>query len=71
MPEPGLIFAYFNMDDPVIGGYQREKIALRRSMALGFNTEELIRVNFKGRRCPRCSRSHPTCPGTIRTPSRS
>ena len=50
--EPGLIFAYFNMDDPVIGGYEKEKIALRRSMALGFNTEELIRVSFKGQAIP-------------------
>ncbi len=52
VPEPGLIFAYFNMDDPVIGGYEKEKIALRRSMALGFNTEELIRVSFKGQAIP-------------------
>jgi ABC-type transport system substrate-binding protein len=48
VPEPGLIFAYFNMDDPVVGGYEKEKIALRRAMAMGFNTEELVRVNFKG-----------------------
>ena len=46
--EPGLIFAYFNMDDPVVGGYEKEKIALRRAMSMGFNTEELIRVNYKG-----------------------
>jgi oligopeptide transport system substrate-binding protein len=52
VPEPGLIFAYFNMDDPVIGGYVKEKIALRRAMALGFNTEELIRVNYKGQAIP-------------------
>jgi ABC-type transport system substrate-binding protein len=48
VPEPGLIFAYFNMDDPVVGGYEKEKIALRRAMSMGFNTEELIRVNYKG-----------------------
>lgn len=52
VPEPGLIFAYFNMDDPVIGGYEKEKIALRRAMVLGFNTEELIRVSFKGQALP-------------------
>ena len=50
--EPGLIFAYFNMDDPVVGGYEREKIALRRAMALGFNTEEMIRVSYKGQGLP-------------------
>ena len=52
VPEPGLIFAYFNMDDPVIGGYGKEKIALRRAMAMGFNTDELIRVTFKGQGVP-------------------
>jgi len=52
VPEPGLIFSYFNMDDPVVGGYTKEKIALRRAMALGFNTEELIRVSFKGQALP-------------------
>ena len=52
VPEPGLIFAYFNMDDPVVGGYEREKIALRRAMALGFNVDELIRVSYKGQALP-------------------
>ncbi|MEP6701532.1 MAG: ABC transporter substrate-binding protein [Betaproteobacteria bacterium] len=52
VPEPGLIFAYFNMDDPIVGGYEKEKIALRRAMALGFNTDELIKVSFKGQALP-------------------
>jgi len=52
VPEPGLIFAYFNMDDPAVGGYEKEKVALRRAIALGFNTEELIRVSYKGQALP-------------------
>ena len=50
--EPGLIFAYFNMDDAVVGGYEREKIALRRALSLGFNVDELIRVSYKGQGLP-------------------
>jgi hypothetical protein len=26
VPEPGLIFAYFNMEDPVVGGYERRRL---------------------------------------------
>jgi ABC-type transport system substrate-binding protein len=50
--EPGLIFAYFNMDDPTVGGYEKDRIALRRAVSLGFNTEELIRVSYKGQALP-------------------
>src|SRR5271170_1339814 len=44
--------AYFNMDDPVVGGYTPEKVALRRAIGMGFNTEEFIRVLFRGRAVP-------------------
>jgi ABC-type transport system substrate-binding protein len=37
----------FNMDDPVIGGYSPEKVALRRAIGLGFDTPEFIRSYFK------------------------
>jgi ABC-type transport system substrate-binding protein len=49
---PNTWWAYFNMDDPVVGGYTPEKIALRRAIGMGFNTEELIRVLFRGRAIP-------------------
>ena len=32
-PERG--FTYFNMEDPVVGGYTPEKIALRRAISMG------------------------------------
>jgi ABC-type transport system substrate-binding protein len=49
---PNSWWAYFNMEDPVVGGYTPEKIALRRAVGMAFNVEEMIRVLFKGRAVP-------------------
>jgi peptide/nickel transport system substrate-binding protein len=49
---PNSWWAYFNMEDPVVGGYTPEKIALRRAIGMAFNTDEFIRVLFKGRAVP-------------------
>jgi oligopeptide transport system substrate-binding protein len=49
---PTLTYTYFNMEDPTVGGYAREQIALRRAIAMGFNTEEMIRVLFNGQALP-------------------
>ena len=47
--EAGLaFFAYFNMNDPVVGGYTPEKVALRRAVLMGYNPAELIRVGLQG-----------------------
>ncbi len=42
------ITAYYNMRDPVIGGYAPEKVALRRAMNLGYNQPEELIVARKG-----------------------
>ena len=39
---------YFNMDDPVVGGYAPEKIALRRAIALGYDRTTNIRTLRSG-----------------------
>jgi ABC-type transport system substrate-binding protein len=49
---PNSWWAYFNMEDPVVGGYTQEKIALRRAISMAFNTDEFIRVLFRGRAVP-------------------
>jgi oligopeptide transport system substrate-binding protein len=49
---PNSWWAYFNMEDPVVGGYTPEKIALRRAIGMAFNTDEFIRVLFTGRAVP-------------------
>ena len=48
MLNPDIVATYFSMDDPVVGGYAPEKIALRRAIALGYNTDEEIRLIRKG-----------------------
>jgi len=47
-PVPNVYFFFFNMDDPVVGGYTPEKIALRRAIGLAYDTEEAVRQLFKG-----------------------
>ncbi|MEP6677851.1 MAG: ABC transporter substrate-binding protein [Betaproteobacteria bacterium] len=49
---PNTWWTYFNMKDPVVGGYTPEKIALRRAIGMGFNNDEAIRVQLKGRAVP-------------------
>jgi len=49
---PETWWTYFNMEDPVVGGYAPEKIALRRAIGMAYNTEEYIRVIRKGRAVP-------------------
>ena len=39
---------WMNMDDPVLGGYSPDKIALRRAIALSYNSQEDIRLMEKG-----------------------
>ena len=49
---PNTYWTYFNMKDPLVGGYTPEKIALRRAIGMGFNVDEQIRVLAKGRAVP-------------------
>ncbi|TMH69310.1 MAG: hypothetical protein E6H48_02385 [Betaproteobacteria bacterium] len=49
---PNTWWTYFNMKDPVVGGYTPEKIALRRAIGMAYNVDELIRVLQKGRATP-------------------
>jgi oligopeptide transport system substrate-binding protein len=46
--ELGTIYMMFNIRDVVIGGLQKEKIALRRAMSLAYNLEELVRIIYQG-----------------------
>lgn len=46
--QPELTYTWFNMEDPVVGGYTPDKIALRRAMILGYNINEEIQVIRKG-----------------------
>jgi len=41
--QPDMAMTYFYMDDPVVGGYTPEKVALRRAVALAFDGEAYLR----------------------------
>src|SRR6185312_17430718 len=51
-PMLDLTYAYFNMDDPVVGGYTAEKVALRRAIALSYKVEDEIAILRKGQAIP-------------------
>ena len=42
--QPAIAYAYFNMEDPVVGGYTPAHIALRRAITMGYDVAEEIRV---------------------------
>jgi ABC-type dipeptide transport system, periplasmic component len=50
--EPFLFFVDFNMIDPVVGGMGNDKIALRRAIAMGLNTQNLVDVVYAGQGQP-------------------
>ncbi len=49
---PNTWWTYFNMEDPVVGGYTPEKIALRRAIGMAYDQQDAIRVLLKGRAVP-------------------
>ncbi len=50
--EPELTQYYFNMQDPVVGGLSKEKIALRRAIAMAHDVQEEIGVVWNGEAIP-------------------
>ena len=50
--QPSLQYAYFNMDDPVVGGFDKARIALRRALGMAVNKPEMIRIVYKGQAAP-------------------
>jgi len=50
--EPVVFSIYFNMEDRVIGGTDREHIALRRAIALAIDMEAMVKVVYAGQGIP-------------------
>ena len=46
--EPASNFLFFNMEDPTVGGYSVEKVALRRAIGLGMDTSNEIAYVYSG-----------------------
>lgn len=44
---PDVTVHYFSMEDPVVGGYTEDKVALRRAIGLAFNAAEEIRLPYR------------------------
>ena len=63
LTQPALQYAYFNMQDPVVGGYTNDKVALRRAVVMAFNTPELISVVYQGQALPATQPIPPNVPG--------
>ena len=47
-----VVMTYFNMEDPVIGGYTPDKVALRRAISLSIDLEREIRLVRRGMGIP-------------------
>jgi len=50
--DPSLGFFFFNLDDPVVGGYEPAKIALRRAVSLAYDRDGAIRQLSNGQAVP-------------------
>lgn len=46
--DPLIGYQHWNMQNPVVGGFSKEKIALRRAIAMAFNTDNFINIILKG-----------------------
>ncbi len=51
-PGSDISFTYFNMQDPLVGGYTPEKVALRRAIALAYDTATEIRLVRRNQAVP-------------------
>ena len=42
--DPDISYVFFNFRDPLVGGFAKEKLALRRAIIMAYNVDEEIRV---------------------------
>lgn len=57
-----ITFTYFNMQDPVVGGYEPARVALRRAIGHAINIDQEIRLYWRGQAVPAQS---PLVPHTV------
>jgi ABC-type transport system substrate-binding protein len=60
--DPELSYTYWNMTDPVVGGLAKEKVALRRAMAMSYDVADEIRVIRNGQAI---EARYPVPPGVV------
>ena len=49
---PDVALSYFNMEDPVVGGYAPVQVALRRAVSLAYDIDKEIRIIRRGQAIP-------------------
>ena len=64
--ELAVTFVYFNMEDPVVGGYTPDKIALRRAVCSAYNQPDEIRVIRNGQATPATQPIPPDVEGHVK-----
>ncbi len=62
--DPEISYMYWDMKDHVVGGFAKEKIALRRAIAMAHNVEEEIKIVWNGEAVPL---QYPIPPGVVGT----
>jgi len=60
--DPEITYHFWNMQDPVVGGLGKDKIALRRAMAMAFNLDDEIRIVRNGQAI---EAQYPIPPGVV------
>jgi oligopeptide transport system substrate-binding protein len=60
--DPEISYTYWNLQDPVVGGLAKEKIALRRAMAMSYNAADEIKVIRNGQAI---EATYPIPPGVV------
>jgi oligopeptide transport system substrate-binding protein len=50
--QPAITYTFFNMDDKIVGGYTKDKVALRRAIGMAYNSDEEIRILWNGQAVP-------------------
>ena len=60
--DPAISYVYWNLQDPIVGGLSKEKIALRRAMAMAYNVDDEVNVVRNGQAAPV---QYPIPPGVV------
>ncbi len=60
--DPEISYVYWNLTDPVVGGLTKEKVALRRAMAMSYNVAQDIKVIRNGQAV---EAAYPIPPGVV------
>ena len=50
--QPSITYTYFNMEDPVVGGYAAPQVALRRAVGMAYSVPDEIRIIRQGQGTP-------------------